>query len=276
MTTSIAAVGPDVALAFIEVGLLAVVLAALARLASILGITAVPFYLIAGLALGDGGVADLGFSEEFVAFGAGIGVLLLLLALGLEYTGEELRVGLRTSAMPGLLDAALNFTPGLAVGLVLGRSVPAAILLGGVTWISSSGVVSKVLSDLGRLGNRETPSVLNLLVIEDLAMAVYLPVMAAVVVGGDARSTAVTVGVALAVVAVVLWAAVSWGHLVSRSLDRGNNEVLLLAVFGFLTGRPEWLDIGLTYALLNMISTLAVLKFFRHGDLAHDAGEDLK
>jgi multicomponent Na+:H+ antiporter subunit F len=38
--------------------------------------------------------------------------------------------------------------------------------------------------------------------------------------------------------------------------------------------RPEWLDIGITYGLLNIISTLAVLKFFRHGDLAHDAEED--
>ena len=50
----------------------------------------------------------------------------------------------------------------------------------------------------------------------------------------------------------------------------GTLAILLLAVVGFLTGRPEWLDIGLTYALLNVISTLAVLKFFRHGDLAYD------
>ena len=46
---------------------------------------------------------------------------------------------------------------------------------------------------------------------------------------------------------------------------------MLLAVVGFLTGRPEFLDIGLTYGLLNLIGTLAVLKFFRHGDLAYDA-----
>jgi multicomponent Na+:H+ antiporter subunit F len=51
----------------------------------------------------------------------------------------------------------------------------------------------------------------------------------------------------------------------------GTLAILLLAVFGFLTGRPEFLDIGLTYGLLNIIGTLAVLKFFRHGDLAHDA-----
>jgi multicomponent Na+:H+ antiporter subunit F len=56
----------------------------------------------------------------------------------------------------------------------------------------------------------------------------------------------------------------------------GTLAILLLAVFGFLTGRPEFLDIGLTYGLLNLIGTLAVLKFFRHGDLAYDADEDRK
>jgi multicomponent Na+:H+ antiporter subunit F len=51
----------------------------------------------------------------------------------------------------------------------------------------------------------------------------------------------------------------------------GSLAILLLAVVGFLTGRPEFLDIGLTYGLLNLIGTLAILKFFRHGDLARDA-----
>ncbi len=228
----LAAVGAEVAIAFIEIGLLAIVLAALARLASKLGITAVPFYLIAGLGLGDGGFADIGIAEDFVALGAEIGVLLLLLTLGLEYTGDELRHGLRTGGVPGAADAVLNFTPGFVIGVVLGWSWPTAVLMGGVTWISSSGVISKVLGDLDRLGYRETPSILNLLVIEDLAMAVYLPVVAAVVSGQDAASTVVTVAIALVVVAVVLFAAMTWGHLMSAGLDRGNNEVLLLAVFG--------------------------------------------
>ncbi|MFV0369535.1 MAG: monovalent cation/H+ antiporter complex subunit F [Hyphomicrobiaceae bacterium] len=53
----------------------------------------------------------------------------------------------------------------------------------------------------------------------------------------------------------------------------GTLAILLLAVLGFLTGRPEWLDIALTYCLLNIIGTLAVLKYFRYGDLAHDDEE---
>jgi multicomponent Na+:H+ antiporter subunit F len=54
----------------------------------------------------------------------------------------------------------------------------------------------------------------------------------------------------------------------------GSLAIILLAVFGFLTERPEFLDIGLTYGMLNLIGTLAVLKFFRHGDLAYDVDED--
>jgi multicomponent Na+:H+ antiporter subunit F len=52
----------------------------------------------------------------------------------------------------------------------------------------------------------------------------------------------------------------------------GTGAVLLLAVFGFLTGRPEFLDIAIVYALLNVIGTIAVLKFFRYGSLG-DPGE---
>lgn len=243
----LAATGPEVAQAFVEIGLVAVGLSILARLASRLGITAVPFYLVAGLGFGAGGIADLGVSEEFVALGAEIGVLLLLFTLGLEYTGVELRAGLRTARIPGLIDAATNFTPGFIVGLILGWEPITAVLLGGVTWISSSGVIAKVLTDLDRLGYRETPSILNLLVIEDLAMAVYLPVVAAVAAGGDPGATVVSVVIALVGVAVVLWVAMSFGPAMSARLDGSSNEALLLAVFGvtlLISGLAQKLQIS--------------------------------
>jgi multicomponent Na+:H+ antiporter subunit F len=56
----------------------------------------------------------------------------------------------------------------------------------------------------------------------------------------------------------------------------GTLAILLLAVIGFLTGRPEFLDIGLTYGLLNLIGTLTILKYCRHGDLAYDADGEPK
>jgi CPA2 family monovalent cation:H+ antiporter-2 len=222
----------EAALAFVEIGALVLGLALLSRLAGRFGLSAIPLYLIAGLAMGEGGIVQLDVSREFFEITAEIGVLLLLFALGLEYTDNELRAGLRTGLAPGVVDMLLNALPGVALGLLLGWDPIAAILLGGVTWISSSGVVSKVLSDLGRLGFRETPAVLNILVIEDLAMAVYLPVVAALIVGGSLTSTVTSVLIALAAVTVILLAVLRYGRRMSGLVDAGTDEAFLLTVFG--------------------------------------------
>ena len=228
----LAAASGDAALAFIEIGAVALGLAALAHVAGRLGITAIPLYLVAGLAVGEGGIAPLDISADFISLVAEIGVLLLLLALGLEYTGDELRAGLRTGLVPGAVDAVTGFVPGFVGGVVLGWETPAAVLLGGVTWVSSSGIIAKVLADLDRLSNRETPSILNLLVIEDLAMAVFLPLAAALALGRDAASTVTTVAIALVSVTAILTLALRYGHRLSALLEGSTDESLLLAVFG--------------------------------------------
>lgn len=228
----LAAGSSEAALAFIEVGAVTLGLALLARIAGRIGITAVPLYLVAGLAFGEGGFARLDVSAEFISLAAEIGVLLLLFSLGIEYTGSELRSGLRTGVPPGLVDMFANAGPGVALGLILGWEPLAAVLLGGVTWISSSGIISKVLADLGRLANRETPAILNLLVIEDLAMAVYLPVVAALIVGGTVTEMSTSVVIALVTVVVILVVALRYGRRFTSLLGGGSDESLLLAVFG--------------------------------------------
>lgn len=232
MNHLLAAASDDATVAFIEIGAVITALAVLARLASRWRITAIPLYLLVGLAVGEGGITTLDVGADFISLGGEVGVLLLLLTLGLEYTPAELRAGLRGGMVVAALDALLGFTPGLVVGLVMGWDGRSAVLLGGVSWISSSGIVSKVLTDLGRLGNRETPAVLNLLVLEDLAMAVYLPVVAALLSGESAARTALTVAVALAAVGVVLAASMRWGDRLSALLAPGSDEALLLSVFG--------------------------------------------
>jgi CPA2 family monovalent cation:H+ antiporter-2 len=226
------AVNGDAPAAFIEIGAVALVLAVLSRLAGRLGFTAVPLYLVAGLAVGEGGVFPLDVSHQFIALVAEIGVLLLLLTLGLEYSSAELRHGMRTGLPAGLFDAAANFAPGFGAGLLLRLGLPAAVLLGGVSWVSSSGIIAKLLADLERLGNRETPGILNLLVMEDLAMAVFLPVASALVIGRAFGATVATIALALATVAVIMGLALGLGDRLSALLNRGGDETLLLAVFG--------------------------------------------
>ena len=87
-----------------------------------------------------------------------------------------------------------------------------------------------------------------------------------------AAAAAILIALALAITRAIKGPTVFDRVLAGNSV--GNLAIVLLAVIGFLTGRPEFLDIGLTYGLLNLISTLAVLKFFRHGDLAYAADEE--
>src|SRR5436189_2497175 len=202
----------DVSYVFIELGLVIVGLAVLGRLASRWGFSAIPLYLLAGLAFGNGGLAPLRLSENVVRAGAEIVVLLLRFLLGLEYTGDELRKSLRLGVTAGVIDFALKFTPGLVAGFLVRWRPLAAVLLGGVTYISSSGVIAKVLADLRRMEKPETPLVLSVLVQEDLAMAVYLPLVAVLLSGGGAAKIVLSVFVAIAVVSLVLVAAVRYGH----------------------------------------------------------------
>lgn len=103
--------------------------------------------------------------------------------LGLEYSPTELITSLTQSRTAGILDVLLDALPGATCALILGWGPMAAVALAGITRVSSSGVTAKVLRDLRRLGNRETPTILSILVIEDLAMAFYLPVLSALVIG---------------------------------------------------------------------------------------------
>lgn len=228
----IAVTSADITSVFIELGLAIVGLAILARVANRWGFSAIPLYLLAGLAFGNGGLLPLPFSQSFVSVGAEIGVILLLFMLGLEYTGEELVTNLRTGLPTGLVDFALNFSPGLIAGLILGWSPLAALLLGGVTYISSSGVISKILTELQRMSNPETPIILSILVLEDLAMAVFLPLVAVLLIGQGFGTALISIGVALATVGVVLFVAVRYGKAISRVVAHESDEIILLSVFG--------------------------------------------
>lgn len=216
----------------IEFGAIILALGLLGRFAGRFQFSPIPLYLLAGLAFGKGGLLPLGTSEDFVAIGAEIGVILLLLMLGLEYTASDLVSNLKTQYTAGLVDAALNALPGAAMALLLGWGPVAAVVLAGVTWVSSSGVIAKVLGDLGRLGNRETPVILSILVLEDLSMAVYLPIITALLAGTGLVAGSVTLAIALGAAALVLLVAVRYGRHISRFVSSDDPEKLLLVVLG--------------------------------------------
>lgn len=220
------------ALELLELGAVFFGLGLLGRLAQRIGLSPIPLYLLGGLAFGAGGIIPLGDIGDFTSLAGEVGVVLLLLLLGLEYSAVELVTGLKRSWTAGIVDIVLNAAPGVAVALILGWGVVGAMVLGGVTYISSSGIVAKVLSDLGRLGNRETPVVLSVLVFEDLVMALYLPILTALLLGVTLWGGVSAVAVSLAVISVVLVVALRYGRYVSAVVDSDDREVFLLKVLG--------------------------------------------
>ncbi len=222
----------DETLMLIEVGALLLGLSLLGRVMVRFGQSPIPIYMTAGLIFGTGGIFPMVASEDFLASGSELGVVLLLLLLGLEYSPQELVGNLKTSARAGIWDALLNAIPGAVFALLMGWGPIAALAMAGVTWVSSSGVIAKVLRDLGRLGNRETPIILTVLVLEDLAMAFYLPILSAVVIGASLLQGAITVAVAVGSVLVVLYLAVRHGKRISRIFNADHPETLLIGVLG--------------------------------------------
>lgn len=219
-------------LGLIELGAILFALGMLGRFAARLGMSPIPLYLLGGLAFGSGGVFEMSAAADFSHLAGEIGVVLLLLLLGLEYTAAELVTGLRRSWLAGILDIVANATPGVLVALLLGFGAIGAVTMGGVTYISSSGIVAKVLNDLGRLGNRETPVILSILVFEDLAMAVYLPVLTMMLAGLGFATGLKSLGIALLAITVVLVVALKYGRYVSAVVDSNDREQFLLKLLG--------------------------------------------
>ncbi|MCI2422730.1 cation:proton antiporter [Saccharopolyspora sp. K220] len=216
----------------LELGIVLIVLGAVGTVTRRFGVSPIPLYLLVGLAVGEGGIAPLPAARDFVEIGASIGVVLLLLTLGLEFSIEEFTVTLRRHVPSGLVDMVVNAVPGALAGWLLGLDVTGVVAMAGVTWVSSSTIVSRLLDDLHRLGNRETPAVLSILLLEDFAMAVYLPILAVLATGGTALHGVASVAVAVGVLLLALGASRRWGHRVGHLVDDRDTEQLLLRIVG--------------------------------------------
>ena len=126
----------------------------------------------------------------------------------------------------------LNAAPGAVLAIVVGWGPLAAAALAGITWVSSSGVIAKMLDDMGRLGNRETPAILGILVIEDLSMALYLPLLTALLAGENAGGVTLAIAVALFTVVAVLLVATRFGKQITLLVSADDPEGLLLGTLG--------------------------------------------
>lgn len=133
------------------------------------------------------------------------------------------------------------------MGFILGFGWQGALALGGVTWISSSGIISQLLEDLGRVANRETASVMSILVIEDIAMAIFLPVLVVLLTGGSLFIGIGRVILAIGILAVAGFIAIKGGDRINRVFGHESNDQVVLRILGvtfIAAGLAEGVGIG--------------------------------
>jgi len=223
---------PETAALLAEVGGALLVLGLIAFLANRLKFSVVPFYLLLGLAMGEGGLIPVSLSEDFLNTGAQIGAIMLLLLLGLEYSSYDLSKAFTERKSAGLIDVVANATPGFVLGMFLGWGVPGALALAGITYVSSSGIAAQLIKEMGFRKSEVSKRAIGVLVFEDLALAPYLPLLTSVVVGVSALNGLITVGLALAITGFVILLSFKGTGKWLKVLDPNEPGGLLLTVFG--------------------------------------------
>lgn len=231
--TYLAAAGsPETAALLAEVGAALLVLGIVAFIANRLKFSVVPLYLLIGLAIGEGGLIPISLSEEFLTTGAQIGAIMLLLLLGLEYSAYDLAKAFKERKSAGFIDVVANATPGFIIGWLLGWGFGGALALAGITYVSSSGIAAQLIKEMGWRRSEVSKRAIGVLVFEDLALAPYLPLLTAVVLGVSAWAGIISVSIALVITGLVILISFKGTARWSKILDPNEPGGLLLTVFG--------------------------------------------
>ncbi|WP_415381438.1 cation:proton antiporter [Halosimplex sp. TS25] len=229
--------------ALVEVGIGLAALALVGYLAVRVSLSVIPAYIVAGIVVGPNEPTSLfGVSltlvpeTEFIDVLAELGVVLLLFFLGLEFSVDQLLADRRRILSAGTVDLVVNFGAGIAIGLLFGLGATETLFVAGVVYISSSAIVTKSLIEQGWIANAESEPILGTLVYEDLFIAVYLALLAALVSGSeDLAAVAGDVGVAFAFLGVLALGAWGGTAVLDRVFAVDSDELFLLSVLATTT-----------------------------------------
>lgn len=218
----------------VVLGLLLLIAYVLGRLGKLIGLPAIPIYMIVGLAASpDTGWFPLSYGSGNIELIAVFGLILLLFNLGLEFDLDEFVSNAGKLLISGGSYILVNMSVGFAFGFLVGWGTREALIIAGITATSSSAIVTKLLIELKRLPNRETPMILGVTVVEDMFIAVYLAIVS-VVLSGETEIGPVVgkLGVAFLFLMVMFSLARFGGRYVSQLLRTKDDELFTILFFG--------------------------------------------
>jgi len=229
-----------------QLAIILVAVAAMSLLSERLRISAIPLFMLAGIILGPfepfPAVIELG---EPLYLLAEIGVILLLFYLGLEFSLDRILQARKLVLTGGIVDLLINGGLGLLLGFALLGVTAEAVLLAGIIYVSSSGIITQALFDFRRLADDETDMVLGTLVFEDLAIALFLGIASGLAVGSAVSGADLTLRAMIVIIFVGAFLVAS--HFLPRYIDRISpyveRERLVLVALAIVAGAAalaEW------------------------------------
>jgi CPA2 family monovalent cation:H+ antiporter-2 len=234
MVTAAAAEASTLGTDLVVLGTLLVVAYILGRLGKIIGLPAIPIYMIVGfLASPNNGWFPLNFHSDYIELIAVFGLILLLFNLGLEFDQDEFFGNAGKLLISGGSYLILLMGAGLIFGFALGWGTKEALIIAGIIGTSSSAIVTKLLIELRRLANRETPMILGVTVVQDIFLAIYLAIVS-VVLSGENEPWLVAGKLAIAFTfLIVMFSIARWGGaFVGRLFRTKDDELFTILFFG--------------------------------------------
>lgn len=207
----------------LQLGVIALGLYLSGWLARKLGLSSVVGYILLGVLFGPTSPLPVYQISPITTMLGELGIVLLLFFMGLEFSLTRFREGGRRTVVAGTIDL-LNFVVGIVIALALGFGLLAGLFLGGIVYISSSGVIAKLMGDGDLVGYPEAERTLGVLVFEDLAMVIVLGGLGLVTGGGSPLQLS---GVVLFLVAYIVFLRFGRSSL-ERLLGREDELLILL------------------------------------------------
>ena len=217
-------------------GVLFVVAYGLGRLGKIIGLPSIPIYMVVGvLASPNTEWFPLDFAAGDIELIAVFGLVLLLFSLGLEFDQDEFFGNAKTLLISGGSWVLINMGAGFIFGILVGWGPREALVIAGMTGTSSSAIITKLLIELRRLANRETPMILGVTVVGDIFIAVYLSIVS-VVLSGKTEIWPIVLQLSIAFLfLVVMFSLARWGgRVVSRLIRTKDDELFTILFFGLV------------------------------------------
>lgn len=218
----------------LTLGILLVVAYVLGRLGKLIGLPSIPIYMIVGLlASPHSGWFPLNFHSADIELIAVFGLILLLFSLGLEFDQEEFFDNAGKLLISGGSYVLINMGIGFAFGMMVGWGTREALVIAGMTGTSSSAIITKLLIELRRLANKETPMILGVTVVGDIFIAIYLAIVSVVLSGKtEVWPIVLQLGIAFLFL-IVMFSLARWGgKVVSRLIRTKDDELFTILFFG--------------------------------------------